>query len=134
MHILKKIFLFLSLISLIACDTSSIDSKSNDDSNKEAGNNENNQNIPAVYNGFYNYPTGRVDQTGKLTIQNQAATDVLLFNGSVTPENYLGTVNSLGSVLLKMPDEKFYSIVAVDKSVYEEKATQASQTSYFTYY
>ena len=131
---LLKVFLFLSLISLIACDTSSINSKSNDDSNKEAGNNENNQNIPAVYNGFYNYPTGRVDQTGKLTIQNQAATDVLLFNGSVTAENYLGTVNSLGSVLLKMPDEKFYSIVAVDKSTYEEKTIQASQTSSFAYY
>ena len=124
-----------TVFSLIACDTTSTDSKSNDDSsNKEAGNNENNQNTPAVYNNFYNYPIGRVDPTGKLTVQNQAATDVLLFNGSVTPENYLGTVNSLGSVLLKLPDEKFYSIVAVEKSIYEEKATQASQTSYFTYY
>ena len=127
MHILKKIFLFLSLISLIACDTSSDNSQSNND-------NSTNQNTPAVYNGFYNYPIGHVDQTGKLTIQNQAATDVLLFNGSVTAENYLGTVNSLGSVLLKMPDEKFYSIVAVDKSTYEEKTIQASQTSSFAYY
>ena len=126
----------LAIFSLIACDTVSDDSKSNDDSNKEANNNENNQNqnTPAVYNGFYNYPTGRVDPTGKLTVQNQAATDVLLFNGSVTAENYLGTVNSLGSVILKMSDEKFYSIVAVEKSIYEEKAAQASQTSYFTYY
>lgn len=127
----------LAIFSLIACDTASGDSNSNDDStNKEANNNENNQNqnTPAVYNGFYNYPTGRVDPTGKLTVQNQAATDVLLFNGSVTAENYLGTVNSLGSVILKMSDEKFYSIVAVEKSIYEEKAAQASQTSYFTYY
>lgn len=127
----------LVIFSLIACDTASGDSNSNDDStNKEANNNENNQNqnTPAVYNGFYNYPTGRVDPTGKLTVQNQAATDVLLFNGSVTAENYLGTVNSLGSVILKMSDEKFYSIVAVEKSIYEEKAAQAPQTSSFTYY
>ena len=125
----------MAVFSLIACDTVSGDSKSNNNgTNNETGNNENNQNTPAVYNNFYNYPIGRVDPTGKLTVQNQAATDVLLFNGSVTAENYLGTVNSLGSVLLKLPDEKFYSIVAVDKSVYEEKTKQASQTSYFTNY
>lgn len=90
--------------------------------------------IPAVYNGFFNYPIGRVDPTGMLTVQNQSASDVLLFNGSVSAENYLGTVTSLSSVILKMPEEKFYSIVAVEKSNYEEKAAQAGQVSFFTFY
>lgn len=89
---------------------------------------------PAVYNGFYEYPTGRVSADGTLTIQNQSAAEVLLFNGKVEGANYIGTVNSLGSVKVKLPEEKFYSVVAVDKSVYEEKTSEASQTSYFTYY
>ena len=90
--------------------------------------------VPAVYNGFYNYPIGRVDPTGTLTVQNKAAAKVLLFNGTVEPNNFLGIVDSLSSVKLKLPEEKFYSIVAVDASNYEEKTTQAVQTSEMTYY
>lgn len=90
--------------------------------------------VPAVYNGFYNYPIGRVDPTGTLTVQNKAAAKVLLFNGTVEPNNFLGIVDSLSSVKLKLPEEKFYSIVAVDASNYEEKTTQAAQTSEITYY
>jgi len=90
--------------------------------------------VPAVYNGFYNYPIGRVDPTGTLTVQNKAAAKVLLFNGTVEPNNFLGIVDSLSSVKLKLPEEKFYSIVAVDASNYEEKTTQAAQTSEMTCY
>lgn len=90
--------------------------------------------VPAVYNGFYNYPIGRVDPTGTLTVENKAAAKVLLFNGTVEGNNFLGIVDSLSSVTLKLPEEKFYSIVAVDASNYEEKATQAAQKSEFTYY
>ena len=127
----------LAIFSLIACDTASGDSNSNDDStNKEANNNENNQNqnTPAVYNGFYNYPIGRVDPTGTLTVENKAAAKVLLFNGTVEGNNFLGTIDSLSKVTLKLPEEKFYSIVAVDAKNYEERTTQAAQTSEFTYY
>lgn len=124
---MKRIFCLCLLLScallLISCNNIANDYNPSNDSD-----------FPAVYNGFFNYPEGRVDQNGKLTIQNQAASDVLLFNGSVTAENYLGTVGSLGTVTLKMPEEKFYSIVAVEKKNYEEKAAQAGQTSYFTYY
>ena len=90
----------LAIFSLIACDTASGDSNSNDDStNKEANNNENNQNqnTPAVYNGFYNYPIGRVDPTGTLTVENKAAAKVLLFNGTVEGNNFLGTIDSLSN-------------------------------------
>ena len=106
--------------------------KTNDDDDK--GGNGNGAGVPAVYNGFYNYPTGRVDATGTLKITNNAAMEVLLFDGTVSADKYLGTVGSLGSVLLKLPDEKFYSIVSVAKSTYEEKASQAAQLSYYTYY
>lgn len=99
-----------------------------------SGDGEKNAEIPAVYNGFYNYPLGRTDQNGRLTIKNNSNTEVLLFDGKVEKDRYLGTVNSLSSTVLKMAEEKFYSIVAVEKSNYEEKAAQASQTSYFTYY
>ena len=109
--------------SLVSCKTNDDDDKGKDEKSS-----------PAVYNGFFNYPNGRVDQNGTLTVQNQSASEILLFNGTVDKDNYLGTVNSLGSVKLKMSEEKFYSVVAVDKSVYEEKTTNAAQTSYFTYY
>ena len=125
----------MAVFSLIACDTVSGDSKSNNNgTNNEAGNNENNQNTPAVYNGFYNYPTGRVDPTGTLTVENKAAAKVLLFNGTVEGNNFLGTIDSLSRVTLRLPEEKFYSIVAVDAKNYEERTTQAAQTSEFTYY
>lgn len=116
----------LSILALAGCKNAADDNSGNGSGNTTT--------IPAVYNGFYNYPNGRVDSTGTLKVTNNAAMDVLLFNGTVTAENYLGTVGSLGSVLLKLPDEKFYSIVSVSKSNYEEKATQAAQLSYLTYY
>lgn len=102
--------------------------------NGSGGDEDNGGGTPAVYNGFYNYPTGRTDQNGRLTIKNNSNTEVLLFDGKVEKDCYLGTVNALSSTVLKMSEEKFYSIVAVEKSNYEEKAAQASQTSYFTYY
>lgn len=102
--------------------------------NGSGGDDENGGGTPAVYNGFYNYPTGRMDQNGRLSIKNNSNTEVLLFDGKVEKDCYLGTVNPLSNTTLKLSEEKFYSIVAVEKSNYEEKAAQASQTSYFTYY
>lgn len=118
---MKKIinlFLICCLFVIISCDSQLIDD----------------QKIPEVYNGFYNYPIGRVDPSGTLTVQNMVATKVLLFNGTVEGNNFLGIVDSLSSVKIKLPEEKFYSIVTVDASTYEEKTYQASQTSKFTYY
>lgn len=102
--------------------------------NGSGGDEDNGGGTPAVYNGFYNYPIGRTDQNGRLSIKNNSNTEVLLFDGKVEKDCYLGTVNALSSANLKLSEEKFYSIVAVEKSNYEEKAAQASQTSYFTYY
>jgi hypothetical protein len=88
----------------------------------------------ALYKDFYNYPTGRVDQGGLLTVSNSVAKDILLFNGTVEKGNYLGTVSPLGNVKIKLPDEKFYTIVAVEKENYEERQTQAAQFNVLTYY
>jgi hypothetical protein len=57
-----------------------------------------------------------------------------LFTDSVSPANYIGTVEGLSSVKVKLPEEKFYTIVAVDKDNYEEKKDQAYQFSDLTYY
>jgi hypothetical protein len=59
----------------------------------------------------------------------------LLFDGVVEGGKYLGTINSFGSVKLRLPEERFYSIVAVQKVNYEEqkeKATQFSETAYYS--
>lgn len=119
-------------LALIGC--SDISFCSGNEVGTTSGTDSGNSETPAVYNGFYNYPIGRTDQNGRLTIKNNSNTEVLLFDGKVEKDCYLGTVNALSSTLLKMSEEKFYSIVAVEKSNYEEKAAQASQTSYFTYY
>jgi hypothetical protein len=88
-----------------------------------------------VYEEFYNYPTGRVDGNGgRLAITNTVASKVLLFSGSVEPGSYIGTVGSLSSVTVKLPEEKFYTIVAVEKSAYDERQAQATQFNVLTYY
>jgi hypothetical protein len=87
-----------------------------------------------LYAGFYNYPTGRVDQNGLLEIRNTINKPTLLFNGTVEKVNYIGTIDSLSSVHVKLPEEKFYTIVAVEKENYEERRTQAAQFNVLTYY
>jgi hypothetical protein len=86
------------------------------------------------YENFYKYPSGREDGNGTLTIKNGAASPVLLFTSSVASENYIGTAGSLSSIKVKLPDDKFYTIVAVDKAKWEEKGAQAAQFSVLSYY
>jgi hypothetical protein len=86
------------------------------------------------YGNFRNYPSGRVDGNGTLTINNSVASPVLLFTSSVAPENYIGTAETLSSIKVKLPEEKFYTIVAVDKANWEEKGEQAAQFSVLSYY
>jgi hypothetical protein len=86
------------------------------------------------YAGFPNYPTGVVDQSGLLKVTTSVAKETLLFNGTVEKGKYLGTISPLGSVQLRLPDEKFYTIVAVDKANYEERQAQAAQFNVLVYY
>jgi len=87
-----------------------------------------------VYGEFYNYPKGRENNNGTLEINNTSPSTVLLFIDSVSPANYIGTVGGLSSIKVKLAEEKFYTIVAVDKDTYEDKKDLASQFSDFTYY
>jgi hypothetical protein len=107
---------------------------SDDDDNKNGNNNGKNETNP-IYTGFYNYPTGRADtNNGRLTVNNAITGEVLLFNGTVDKDNYIGTVGSLSSVKIRLPEEKFYTIVAVLKANYEERLAQAAQFNSLTYY
>ena len=87
-----------------------------------------------LYQGFYKYPIGRVDDQGLLKISNSINSSTLLFNGTLEKENYIGTVGPLSSVQVKLPEEKFYTILAVDKENYEERKNQAAQFNVLTYY
>jgi len=87
-----------------------------------------------IYKDFYNYPVGREDDNGTLRIINSVASPVLLFKDSVSPGNYIGTVGSSSQINVKLVDENFYTIVAVDRATYAEKGDKAFQFSAITYY
>ena len=88
----------------------------------------------STYADFYNYPTGKQNSTGTLTLKNQVNSKVLVFTDSVDPANYIGTIPAMESIKVKLTAGKFYNIVAVQQSVYEETPTLASQTSKLAYY
>ena len=90
--------------------------------------------IPEKYKNFANYPEGKQNSAGTLTLKNQVNSKVLVFTDSVSPENYIGTIPALESIRVKLASGKFYNIVAVQQSVYEENPTLAIQTSKLAYY
>jgi len=91
------------------------------------------KNIPEKYKNFYNYPDGRKSPTGTLEIKNSVNAPALLFTNDVIGSNYIGTVGSLGSIRVTLQEQKFYTIVAVDKASYEENSAQAGRFSDLTY-
>lgn len=90
--------------------------------------------IPEVFKEFANYPLGKQNEEGTLTLKNQVNSKVLVFTDSVSPQNYIATISALESVKVKLSSGKFYNIVAVQQSVYEENPTLASQISKLVYY
>lgn len=90
--------------------------------------------IPELYKNFANYPLGKENASGTLTLKNQVNSKVLVFTDSVSPENYIGTIPALESIKVKLVSGKFYNIVAVQQSVYEDNPALAVQTSKLTYY
>jgi len=104
------------------------------DEGGDGGGNSNNT-TPEWATGFYNYPAGRVDSVaGRLTIKNTLSSEVLLFYEKVDKANYIGTIGNLGEVRVKMPEQKFYAIIAVQKANYVERKEQASQYHEMAYY
>jgi hypothetical protein len=118
----KTLFMGLAMalvLGLVGCDNGTTDK--DDDT-------------PAAYKGFYNYPAGREKSGGTLQIRNTVAAPVLLFTSEVAADNYIGTVGSLSSINVVLSAEKFYTIVAVKKSEYEANGNEAAQFSDLTYF
>ncbi len=87
-----------------------------------------------IYKDFYNYPNGKQDSTGTLTLKNQVNSKVLVFTDSVAPANYIGTIPGGSDIKVKLASGKFYNIVAVQQSAYEADAALATQTNKMAYY
>lgn len=90
--------------------------------------------IPALYKDFANYPNGKQDSTGTLTLKNNLGYPVLCFTDTVDGKNYIGTVPSAGEINVKLTPGTFYNIVTVSKKSYEENPVLAKQTNKLTYY
>ena len=106
----------------------------NDSESKDINKPGNIPQVPEKYKDFYNYPDGRRSPAGLLNINNSVNSPVLLFTSDVNPANYIGTVDSLNQIKVKLPEQKFYAIVAVDKKLWEESGEQAARFSDLTYY
>lgn len=90
--------------------------------------------VPELYKDFYNYPKGKQDSTGTLTLKNNLGYAVLCFVDSVDGKNYIGTVPATGEIIVKLTEGTFYNIVTVSKKSYEENPALAKQSSKLTYY
>ena len=88
----------------------------------------------SLYSDFENYPKGKENSKGLLTLTNDANTKVLVFTDSVSGENYVGTIEALSSINVALEPGKFYSIVSVTKEAYENNPELAVQTSILVYY
>ena len=122
------------LCSVIALSGCIIDTGGTSDTGN-TGTTENQQETPTgIYADFYNYPTGKQNASGTLTLKNQVNGKVLVFTDSVEPQNYIGTIPALEEIKVKLASGKFYNIVAVQQSVYEDDPTLATQTSKLAYY
>ncbi len=90
-----------------------------------------------IYADFYNYPAGKQNFSGTLTVTNQLTTDsVLIFDGTVEATNYIGTIPAGSSINVKLDAGKFHTIVGIMKGDYDEKEDlmQCGQSSVLTYY
>lgn len=90
-----------------------------------------------IYADFYNYPTGKQNASGTLTVTNALTTsEVLIFDGTVEAANYIGTIPAGSSIKVKLDAGKFHTIVGILKSDYDDNKdlTLCGQSSVLTYY
>ena len=76
-----------------------------------------------LYKDFANYPDGKQNSTGTLTLKNQVNSKVLVFTDSVSPANYIGTIQSFIDRFVTMPyiRQKYgRSVQPVDDEIYAE--------------
>lgn len=128
--ITKMVFAAFTLASVLIIGVSCNINVENDN-----GDGKNDEVVDTIFKDFYNYPKGYVSANGLLEVTNQVAQEVLLFQSSVSPENYVGTVPASSSAKLALPkSEKFYTLVSVAKSAYKKDPIEATQTSNLVYY
>ena len=97
-------------------------------------NGEDNSSGDSLYSDFENYPKGKENPKGLLTLTNDANTNVLVFTDSVCGSNYVGSIEALSSITVSLEPGKFYSIVSVTKEAYEKNPELAVQASVLVYY
>ena len=124
----------VSLMFFMSCQVAAGGSTITNDLHDGDSANEVSPQLPEKYKNFANYPEGKQNAAGTLTLTNQVNSKVLVFTDSVAPENYIGTIPALESIRVKLTSGKFYNIVAVQQSAYEENPALAIQTSKLAYY
>ena len=125
-------FIIFSLTIFLGCVN--VNSNNGNSVNDEGNGKDTSADVPELYKDFADYPLGKQNSTGTLTLKNQVNSKVLVFTDSVSPANYIGTIPALESIKVKLNSGKFYNIVAVQQSVYEANPTLASQASKLAYY
>lgn len=131
---MKALALSIAMATVLFTGCIYNDNSTSNNNNGENGGNDNNTTVSEIYKDFANYPTGKENSTGTLTLANQVNSEVLVFTSSVTPENYIGTIPASSSIKVKLDANKFYNIVAVQKSAYDQKQELAAQTTKLAYY
>ena len=126
----KQLFILAGALVALAFAGCKNDSSSDDDDDTTTATTS----TTGIYADFYNYPTGKKSTTGLLKLTNEVNSAVLVFTDSVSASNYVCTIPALSSVQVALTAGKFYSIVAVTKSAYEEDQTLAAQSSVLAYY
>ena len=101
----------------IAVDT---DGDGNTDSNVEVDGNG--TPTSGMFKGFYRYKTnGRENEDGTLTITNQLSSSVLVFEGELKPEAFIGTVKGTSSMKVVLSNtEKFETLIAISLKTYSD--------------
>lgn len=130
---MKALALSIAMATVLFTGCIYNDNSTSTNNNENAGN-DNNSTASGIYKDFANYPNGKENSTGTLTLKNLVNSEVLVFTSSVAPENYIGTIPAASEIKVKLEAGKFYNIVAVQKSAYDEKQEQAAQTTKLAYY
>ena len=135
-----SLFVICTLFFLISCEANinwtcrDEENVSKDNEKIEEEKEEEKEIESSLFSDFYNYPNGKMNDNGTLTISNNVAQEVLVFTSEVAGKNYIGTIPANSTIKVKLDDEKFYTVIGVCKTTYEDKQSLAAQTSCLTYY
>ena len=78
--------------------------------------------------------TGKISADGKLTLNNIGGGTILVFADSISDDTFVGEIQGRSSITVKLDEEKYYTLITVVKSAYEENPALANQTHFLAYY